>query len=191
MLSFTDNVAFPTFYTLPTTSTTSSPAPVTDTDNSEQEWYLLAQIKNNMTITKPTLIVTDHSGMDFAVIFEDTTFNLKERGLKKGNTMVVPQARRTEKGPGRKDVLVVEKGECQYVKMIPGKLDRILELGVAFESIDKAGKCDACGKESELMKCTGCGIVAYCSKDCQAKAWSERGHKTNCKTFRTMKDIWR
>lgn len=79
---------------------------------------MVAQVKNNMTITKPTLIVTDKSGMDFAVTFEeDRAYDLKGRGLKKGNTMVIPNARRLEKGPGKKDVVVIEKDDCEKVKV--------------------------------------------------------------------------
>ncbi|KAK6074894.1 zinc mynd-type domain containing protein [Seiridium cupressi] len=109
MPPFTDESIFPTFYSLPTT---------TDHVGQDREWYMVAQVKNNMTITKPTLIVTDRSGMDFAVTFEeDRGFDLKGRGLKKGNTIVIPKGRRLEKGPGRKDVLVIEKADCNSVKV--------------------------------------------------------------------------
>ncbi|KAI1874070.1 uncharacterized protein JN550_002649 [Neoarthrinium moseri] len=156
MPAFGDPSAFPTFYTLPVT---------TDFVDETKSWYILAQIKNNMTITKPTLIVTDQSGMDFAVTFENTGFDLKARGLKKGNTVVIPQARRTDKGEGRKDVLVVESEDCESVKAIPGKLDWIMELGSMMDDETHDKKCGACGKaEGELMRCTGCGEVVYCGK---------------------------
>ncbi|KAI4600826.1 hypothetical protein KJ359_012988 [Pestalotiopsis sp. 9143b] len=111
MPDFTDDALFPTFYTLPTT-----------TDEAAREdsgdWFMVAEVKNNMTITKPTLIATDRGGMDFAVTFEeDRGWDLKARGLKKGATMVVPRARRVDKGPGRKDVLVVEREDCESVKV--------------------------------------------------------------------------
>lgn len=112
----TDELLFPTFYSLPTT-----------TDDVEQgrDWYMVAQVKNNMTITKPTLIATDRGGMDFAVVFEEERgFDLKARGLKKGNTMVIPKARRLEKGPGKKDVLVVQKEDCEGVKVTMALLTR-------------------------------------------------------------------
>lgn len=109
MASFEDDLIFPTFYSLPTT---------TDDVEAKRQYYMVAQVKNNMTITKPTLIVTDKSGMDFAVTFEeDRSFDLKGRGLRKGNTIVIPRPRRLEKGPGKKDVLVIEKEDCQGVKV--------------------------------------------------------------------------
>ncbi|ETS82286.1 hypothetical protein PFICI_07288 [Pestalotiopsis fici W106-1] len=120
MPDLTNDKIFPTFYTLPTTTDQveqqqDEQRPNDDDDG--HDWYMVAQVKNNMTITKPTLIVTDRSGMDFAVTFEeDRGWDLKARGLKKGNVMVIPRARRLEKGPGRKDVLVVEKQDCEAVK---------------------------------------------------------------------------
>ncbi|KAH6655961.1 hypothetical protein BKA67DRAFT_562271 [Truncatella angustata] len=183
MPSFTNNSTFPTFYSLPTT---------TDSVESDREWYMVAQVKNNMTITKPTLIVTDKSGMDFAVTFEeDRNFDLKARGLKKGNTIVLPKARRLEKGPGRKDVLVIEKEDCEKVKAIPGSLTKTLELGSGLTDDDKSKACETCqGTVGGLMRCTGCETVVYCSKDCQVKGWSERGHKSDCKIFKSIREIW-
>jgi len=71
-----------------------------------------------MTITKPTLIVTDRTGIDFALLFEDEGLNLKEKGYKKGYTIVVPNARRTDReGEGKKAVVRVPKGGAGDVKV--------------------------------------------------------------------------
>lgn len=105
-----DEDVFPAFYSIP--EATESPVP-----DDAGDWWLMAQIKANMTLTKPTLIATDRTGMDFAIIFEDTSFDLKGRGLKKGCTMVVPRARRTEKGEGKKAIVRVEKEDCTGVKV--------------------------------------------------------------------------
>ncbi|KAF8855420.1 hypothetical protein BDZ45DRAFT_692583 [Acephala macrosclerotiorum] len=43
----------------------------------------------------------------------------------------------------------------------------------------KSKTCDACGKKSGLKLCAGCKLLAYCSKECQAKRWPT--HKKNCK----------
>ena len=64
-----------------------SPTPETTTH------FLLAQVKQNMTITKPTLVATDSSGADFAITFEDRGLDL--RPVKAGWTVVVPGATRT------------------------------------------------------------------------------------------------
>jgi hypothetical protein len=44
-----------------------------------------------------------------------------------------------------------------------------------------AGKCFVCrGKgKPKMMKCTACGKVRYCSKECQRKDW--KAHKPRCK----------
>ncbi|KAK3392085.1 hypothetical protein B0T20DRAFT_489252 [Sordaria brevicollis] len=76
----------------------------------EKDRYLLATLKSNLTITKPTLILTDLGGQDFALVF-DTPFSVseprnpnavaerfKEVGLKKGVTVVIKNARRTTAG---------------------------------------------------------------------------------------------
>ena len=43
-------------------------------------------------------------------------------------------------------------------------------------------KCHQCGKadaQTELSICSGCRLVCFCSKDCQAKAWPD--HRKKCK----------
>ena len=40
--------------------------------------------------------------------------------------------------------------------------------------------CHVCGKEKG-KRCVGCGNVAYCGKECQAKDWKEGGHKRYCR----------
>ncbi|KAF7526860.1 hypothetical protein G7054_g10621 [Neopestalotiopsis clavispora] len=168
MPDFNNDKIFPTFYTLPTTTDEQRAAAEDNNDDQDHHpWFMVVQVKNNMTITKPTLIATDRSGMDFAVTFEeDRGWDLKARGLKKGSVMVIPRARRLEKGPGRKDVLVVEKRDCESVKAIPGSLERTIALGSRLDdSGATAAKCETCEKVQDgLSKCTGCESVAYCGK---------------------------
>ncbi|KAI1121386.1 hypothetical protein F5Y10DRAFT_256452 [Nemania abortiva] len=172
---------FPTFYELPAAS------PQSDTE--ESTWWLLAQIKENMTITQPTLIATDQTGVDFALLFEDKGTSLK--AFRKGYTVAVPRARRTDReGEGKKAVVRVPAGRGADVKVIPGSLERILELGTVIQGADVGQKCAACGStESAVSKCTGCGFAAYCGKECQVKGWSEMDHKSNCKVLKAMRDI--
>ena len=41
--------------------------------------------------------------------------------------------------------------------------------------------CGYCGREGDgLLKCAGCGTVAYCDTRCQRKAW-KGGHKVLCR----------
>ncbi|KAJ1326319.1 hypothetical protein MN608_07766 [Microdochium nivale] len=134
MPDFTDPRLFPSFYQLPSIaeasalsalsstntsiSTSSSGSSTNKAENDKQNdggagalepWFLLAQVKENMTITQPTLIVTDHTGVDFALIFEDRDKSLKS--FKKTYTVVVPCAVRTDReGEGKKAIVRVEKG---------------------------------------------------------------------------------
>lgn len=107
---------FPAFYELPAVSESTDlgsrgPTP----DAADGKWWLLAQTKENMTITQPTLIVTDRTGVDFALLFEDG-FSL--RGFRKGFTLAVPSARRTDReGEGKKAVVRVPAGRGADVKV--------------------------------------------------------------------------
>ncbi|KAK6839326.1 hypothetical protein PG987_005192 [Apiospora arundinis] len=192
MPDFTDPAQFPDFYQLPSDVEIAN-APAEGLEGTS--WWMLAQVKVNMTLTKPTLIVTDRRGLDFAVTFEDSSMDLK--GYKKGYTMVVPRAQRTDREEGKKAVMRIEARDCKLVHVIPAKMAQLLELGQVLDmmSADEAEgreqKCAACGKtEGSLAKCTGCGTVRYCSKECQLKGWSELGHKSNCKSLKAIKTIW-
>lgn len=157
--------------------------------DSSPKHYLLAEIKHNMTITKPTLICVDRKGTEFAVTF-NTPVDLKARGLKKGNTVVVPNARLIPpKTEGGQSSVQVFAGEEEFVKVIPGGLGRVMEGVKGLEG--KKGECACCGKrEGKLNKCTGCGTVRYCGKECQVKDWGEGGHKGLCKVLKAVREIW-
>ncbi|KAI0718053.1 hypothetical protein C8T65DRAFT_827835 [Cerioporus squamosus] len=48
------------------------------------------------------------------------------------------------------------------------------------------GHCDAeASADRPLLKCTGCGLSVYCSKDCQKAAWAE--HKIWCRSSKMMR----
>jgi hypothetical protein len=58
---------------------------------------------------------------------------------------------------------------------------------MASLDLDKEG-CFACNRKERvggqpLLKCGGCELARYCSKECQAKDWREGGHKQICKTL--------
>ena len=40
--------------------------------------------------------------------------------------------------------------------------------------------CAVCGVKG-AGRCNGCGLVAYCGKKCQAKDWTDGGHRKVCK----------
>ncbi|KAI2466428.1 hypothetical protein F4781DRAFT_353352 [Annulohypoxylon bovei var. microspora] len=215
---FTDPQAFPAFYELPSSS---SPPPLPSSSappsSPPAAWFLLAQIKEDMTITKPTVIVRDRSETDFAVTFDDGD----QHGLvisgggagggrarfRKGHTLIVPCPARTDRGEGKKALVRVPEGLGKDVRVLPAGLERVFELGLLVRSgqgdgDQKKRACAACGKEGKcegededeggqkLMRCTGCGVVAYCSKECQVRGWNDKGHKSDCKVLKGIKEIW-
>ncbi|KAI1756090.1 hypothetical protein F4782DRAFT_526645 [Xylaria castorea] len=125
---FSNPGQFPTFYELPAVSERSTPDH--NDGQSDRTWCLLAQIKENMTITKPTLIATDRAGVDFALLFED---GISLKGFRKGYTVAVPEARRTDReGEGKKAVVHVPAGVGADVKKIKawiGYIGRTREFG--------------------------------------------------------------
>jgi hypothetical protein len=139
--------------------------------------YLIGQIKDNMTITKPTLILFDREDVPFALVFDDLTWDgidFRGLGMKKGNTIVLPNAKRTpSKEEGKKGFVIVEKGREKDVHVISAPLAKVMELGTWMmrrETESKDDGCDSCqnpapgGGSSSLMKCNGCSSVRYCSK---------------------------
>ena len=69
-------------------------------------------------------------------------------------------------------------------KVKTAQTDRTKGLS-GFNGKTKAkGECARCGCISKLSWCAGCGLVGYCSKECQKRAWG--GHKSYCKIFTDM-----
>lgn len=157
---FTDPHIFPSYATLPEPSTPSE---------GSSPHFLLAQIGENMTITRPTLVLTDRAGNSFAMMF-DGPIDLAARGLKKGNTAVVPWATRmAPKKEGGNGFVAVEPEMFDSVRALPGGLERVLNVGGRMkEGEGEEGRCAGCGKvaggEAQLRKCTRCGGVRYCGK---------------------------
>lgn len=72
----------------------------------------------------------------------------------------------------------------------------ILGSGAEPEGEEKASGCSHCGMaqrftaenpEGKLMKCGGCRVAEYCSRECQKKAW--KAHKGECKEIRAQREL--
>lgn len=188
---FSDTTLFPSFLTIPEHDRDAPAPPRTDTTDTttppQEQHYLLAQVKDNMTLAKPTLVLHDRDGSPFALVFEGLArdgLDLRAMGLRKGCTAVIPGARRTRPAAEGKRGFVQVAGErAGEVRAIPGPLARVLELGGSGASSSARGGgaaccCEACGKGAQggagggedeeegvsLKSCTGCGRVSYCSK---------------------------
>ncbi|ROW00779.1 hypothetical protein VMCG_06524 [Cytospora schulzeri] len=191
MQDFTNTTLFPNFSTIPKQDqdAVSPPAP----SPPGERWYLLAEVKDNMTIVKPTLILTDCNGSPFALVFEGLGpdgLDFKGLGFKKGSTVVIPNAVRiTPADKMKRGFVSIEKGGAADVRAVACNLARVLELGGKV----KGQECETCGRDggNGLKSCTGCERAGYCSKECQVKGWTEGGHKSDCKVLKTLNDIFR
>ncbi|KAK0720722.1 hypothetical protein B0H67DRAFT_200772 [Lasiosphaeris hirsuta] len=189
---FTSPTAFPTFATLPTPQ---DPDPTSPDGGGDEPWYLLAEIKDDMTITKPTLVCLDRAGSPFALVFdglERDGLDLKALGLRKGACVVVPRARRTPpKDASKRGFVSVARGTAAEVRAVPAPLRTVVEVAEGLRAQGPQPGCAGCGSaEGALARCTGCGGVRYCSKACQVKGWSEGGHKGDCKVIKAIRGIW-
>ncbi|KAK2055947.1 hypothetical protein LY76DRAFT_519366 [Colletotrichum caudatum] len=149
-----------------------------------------------MTITKPTLVVVDRGGTEFAVTFEDRGIDL--RPVRQGWTIVVPRAVRTAPKGGKRGFVRVPEGRGTGVKYVPGGLEKIGEVGARARGGEDGGKgfqgrCAGCGREEAadggpLKSCTACGVARYCGKECQKEDW--KTHKGDCKVLKGMVNAW-
>lgn len=164
---FSDKALFPSFDDLPT-ALSAEPQPSKESDAAAREdgpgrWFLVGQITENMTITKPTLILRDRNSSAFALTFEGAV-DLK--GWRKGYTLIAENVRRTEaREEGKRGFVRVEKGNEGRVRCIPGPMDKVIVLGgeLANGASREGGECRACGREGG-KKCLGCGWVRFCGK---------------------------
>ncbi|KAK1967399.1 hypothetical protein LY78DRAFT_746483 [Colletotrichum sublineola] len=187
------------------TSSAAAATPKPSSHDAREEWFLVAEVKQNMTITKPTLVVVDRGGTEFAVTFEDRGIDL--RPVRQGWTIVVPRAVRTAPKEGKRGFVRVPEGRGTSVKYIPGGLEKIGEVGARARGgsweegggggEDGAkgfrGRCAGCGKGEgtdggALKSCTACGVARYCGKECQKEDW--KTHKGDCKVLKGMVNAW-
>ncbi|KAH6679748.1 hypothetical protein B0J14DRAFT_305734 [Halenospora varia] len=205
---FSNEALFPAFINCPLTSEV--PPNFTATSN-EVVYFLLGTIQENMTLTPrtPTYIIVDRQKTSFAC-----TIKLKfhqelgkengwdGKGFKKGWTMVIRNAVRKgyqeeDAEAGKKEKKgFVESGwrEEGGVQVIPTSLENLLAMSAKWKEDSKGEKkCQGCGKgegESKMVKCKGCESVWYCGKECQVEGWSEKGHKSECKVLKSVREIF-
>lgn len=184
--------AIHTFATCPLASVSSSP-PASEGPGTPS--YLLAQVKSNMTISSPTLIVTDSAGADFALTYADPAAAVDLSAARAGHTVVLPvsgaSAAAGRVAPdaeraGAQGFVRVAAGRSGEVVFLPARLDRALELGRSHwggprgddddgveEGRTRGAACACCGRVvdglGQLKACTGCAVVAYCDK--VSKPW--------------------
>ncbi|KZV60373.1 hypothetical protein PENSPDRAFT_594156 [Peniophora sp. CONT] len=55
------------------------------------------------------------------------------------------------------------------------------------EYCEKTWRCIGQDDSLKLLRCTGCNVVRYCSKECHQKDWKRR-HKRSCKAWQDERD---
>ncbi|ORX60213.1 hypothetical protein BCR36DRAFT_342709 [Piromyces finnis] len=71
--------------------------------------------------------------------------------------------------------------DYQLYKKTVLMMDELFNEGL-IKDIEGVHVCDFCGKDNgKLMKCKGCNVAYYCSKEDQEKHWPK--HKTICKRY--------
>ncbi|PSR83508.1 hypothetical protein BD289DRAFT_483302 [Coniella lustricola] len=164
---FANTALFPSFHDIPDDNS----APQIQAQATQ--YFLLAQVRNNMTITKPTLTLTDRTHTtEFALVYDglgrdDLDFARLGVGSGSGNSTkptvaVIPNAVRTGKEGAKQGFVRIAAGDAASVGFVPGRLERVLEVG-GWE-----GKGDAC----------------------QVKDWTEGGHNADCKMLKALANVF-
>ncbi|CAK7211361.1 hypothetical protein SCUCBS95973_001086 [Sporothrix curviconia] len=167
-----DRSLFPPFLELPedngASSSSSSSSSATPADSNA---VLLAQIKDNMTITKPTLVLTDRDGHGFALVFDGLDrdgLDLGKLGLKKGATAVVrgarqtvPAARSNEQSAqpetltakaARRQFLRIAPGQAHTVQAVPTGLEQTIAIAATLRAQQTRTLAEGCSH------CAACGV---------------------------------
>lgn len=133
---------------------------------------LLAQVKDNMTITKPTLVLTDRDGTGFALVFdglERDGLDLGKLGLKKGATAVIRQARRTVPVQSGDDSLTAKAARRPFMRVAPGQAHTVLAIPTSLEqTVSIAGKLRGRQEQAQQeghQSCEACGAAGATTAD--------------------------
>jgi hypothetical protein len=193
---FTSPTIFPPFTLLPLT-TSSSPPLSSSASSSEEEYYLLGQITENMTLTKPTLILTDRSSTSFALVYDsrssaeeggpDSPF-FARLGFKRGSTLVIPHAKRTppkEDSGGRgQGFVAVQREQEAIVRVIPGGLETVVRVGAWLRGRESRRDngigeemmccCESCGETPKRGDGGGAGLMMKKCTGCGEVAYCSK-----------------
>ncbi|KHJ32972.1 putative zinc mynd-type domain containing protein [Erysiphe necator] len=165
--------------------------------------YLLGTIQLEATLsTSPTYICKDSKGKLFAVTVKIPANEIKEnvRGggfdvtaWKRGWCLVIPEPKRSGVENGKQGFIALHKAD---VMVFPTSLERLIKISKTLHNQamlqPEHRTCRACAaqaKPDKLKACSGCDAAWYCQKDCQIKDWNEKGHKKECKIYKSLKRL--
>ncbi|RYP24228.1 hypothetical protein DL765_000723 [Monosporascus sp. GIB2] len=154
-----------------------------------KQWCLLGEIIEADTFLRPRIVAKDYKGDEFVVAFYPDDEGDMPRILKDfkvGNTIAVFYA----VIHGFLDqTWGVRVENTNSVLIMPLKMDEVMAMNkevIEYTPAEGAPRrCHTCGEAKEgLDRCGGCTLFSYCNKECQAKAWNEKGHKRFCKALK-------
>ncbi|KAG6356016.1 hypothetical protein INS49_015401 [Diaporthe citri] len=151
----------------------------------------LAEIQECDGFLRYRTIVRDHEGAESVVAFYpdsyDDGFDFKQ--LRSGRTLAIMNALPHHFLDGTHGVRVEDMDD---VCVFPIGLQALRELShdvvkYAVDSESKQWKCQGCETSKptgQMSRCGECKVYSYCSKECQAKGWTDKKHKSTCKVMR-------
>ncbi|KAI6709977.1 hypothetical protein JHW43_007485 [Diplocarpon mali] len=173
---FSNTSRFPAFSACPHADAPPDP-------DASQSHVLIGTIAENMTVsTSPTFILRDRSSTSFALTLKVPKDQVQEgvpgggydvSGFKKGFTVVVPGARRSGVKDGKAGFVQTPSGSVQ---VIPAAVEKLLAM-----SAQEQDRAEAIGQK---------GWCQGCREACQTTGWSEKGHKSECKIFKAVGQIF-
>ncbi|KAI2611901.1 hypothetical protein GGR54DRAFT_643143 [Hypoxylon sp. NC1633] len=160
---------------------------VQDTETNRKHWCLLGDIIQADTFIRPRIVARDNQGNQFVVAFYPDNPNDMPRLLKNfkvGNTIAIFYAVAHQFLDGTTGVRVEDSD-----KIIPLNLGDTMKMNQDVIDYTPAEghppKCHACDEtKASLDICSRCTLFRYCDKDCQTKAWKEKGHQKFCKVLK-------
>ncbi|KAI1133982.1 hypothetical protein F5Y05DRAFT_248908 [Hypoxylon sp. FL0543] len=190
--SFQNLEYFPAFHDCPYEGTLDSryiERTSSTTGRNSKHWCLLGEIIQADTIIRPRLVVKDAQDIEFVVAFYPDDPNDMPRILKDfkvGNTIAVFYPFKHYFLDGTTGLRIEKSDE---VLIIPLNLEDVMKMNEEVIRYIPVGnvqrKCHGCDKvKDDLNMCGGCRLFCYCDKDCQSKAWNEKGHKKLCKALK-------
>ncbi|KAL4898742.1 hypothetical protein BDV59DRAFT_197618 [Aspergillus ambiguus] len=181
-----DNDSFPKFITLPRNYGTD--ARYYDQMNNlppmpRKHWCLLLQLET--ATFSDCLVVQGHDASGYCLHVDFYTSDagmkfLKEAGLKVGYTLAIMY-------PVRHGSRVAIKDDSM-IRVFPSSLKQILQLNDDIQTWPSAFAthdfCHTCRTEHRRLEVCTCGVVAYCSKECQIFDLIKGGHRYDCGLLR-------
>ncbi|RDA95113.1 hypothetical protein CP533_2140 [Ophiocordyceps camponoti-saundersi (nom. inval.)] len=188
-----DNKAFPDLFALPYQHVVdfSYWAPVDNfMFNPKRHWCFLGEVISETFSQRLEVYVKDRSGALAPIAFDTSELGLGfvRRGeMKIGHTIAILYP---EKFIFDDSTVGIRQVCLETIKMFPVSIDAMLQLNDRLQEFcivkdDALHTCHNCQRKAiQMLRCGKCTLFYYCNKECQVAAWTDKGHKEDCKLLR-------